>query len=96
MDESCTCWLPTCLCSPPILQPHSLPELLGHWVCRRVSFAPGPLQGTADGHPPHEGVQTATRAAGATPPAPLDAGLTPAHVHTLEVGRKCDLNLLLV
>jgi hypothetical protein len=59
-----------------------------------VSFVPGPLPGTADGHPPHEGVQTATRAAGAPPPAPLDAGLTPAHVHTLEVGPKCDADLL--
>lgn len=52
---------------------------------RRVSFARGPLPDTVDGHPPHEGVQSAARAAGAPPPALLESGLTPAHVRSLEV-----------
>lgn len=54
-------------------------------TCRRVSFAPGPLPDTEDGHPAHEGQQTAARAPGAPPPAPLVGALTPAHVHRLEV-----------
>ena len=53
---------------------------------RRASFARGPLPGTEDGHPSHEGVQWAPRAPDAPPPQPLADSLTAAHVRVLEVG----------